>query len=166
MNTTYSKHLSEPTLEGARRDLKDVLTDFRVNETEDLARTRRDAGKWSGQEILGHLIDSALNNHQRFVRAQIDGHLQTLPDGSRALVLDGYDQNAWVQVNQYASRPWSDLVQLWAAINRQILHVMISIQASSLQTPCVIGGSDPVTLEALMIDYVGHVKHHLEQILE
>lgn len=166
MNTTYLKYLSEPTLEGAKRDLGDVLTDFLVNETEDLAQTRRGAGKWSGQEILGHLIDSALNNHQRFVRAQINAHLHTLPDGSRALVLDGYDQNAWVQVNQYASRPWSDLVRLWGALNRQILHVMLNVQPSNLQTPCVIGGGDPVTLEALMIDYVGHLKHHLEQILE
>src|SRR4030095_2595683 len=32
-------------------------------------------GKWSKKEILGHLIDSATNNHQRFVRTQMTEEL-------------------------------------------------------------------------------------------
>ncbi len=40
--------------------------------------------KWSKKEIIGHLINSATNNHQRFVRCQFE----TIPK----IV---YDQNKW-----------------------------------------------------------------------
>ena len=73
-------------------------------------------GKWSKKEIVGHLIDSAANNHGRFVRAQLQ----------EDLVFPGYDQDAWVRVQRYRDRPWSDLVALWRAYNRHIACVMES----------------------------------------
>lgn len=116
-------------------------------------------GKWSLQEILGHLIDSASNNLQRFVRAQISDHLI---EGT--LRLPGYAQDAWVQVQGYRDRPWDDLVDLWVALNRHILHVIKRIEPSRLATSCLIGDGAPVRLELVLVDYVGHVKHHLAQI--
>ena len=164
MNTPYSKRLSEPTLEGATSEFAHTLETAPMDllELSDAsANEPRAPGKWSRKETLGHLMDSALNNHQRFVRAQVPAHLE-----NGVLRLPGYAQDDWVRVGAYRTRPWTDLVQLWSLLNRQVLHVIKHAEPSSLQTPCVIGGGDPITLEAVMIDYVGHLKHHLKQILE
>lgn len=164
LETPYSKYLSNPTLEGAIFELDDVLktrTYELLNLEQDKAEPDRASDRWSRQEILGHLIDSALNNHQRFVRAQIPAHLS-----HGALVIDGYAQNDWVRVGAYNTRDLKALASLWSGLNTQILHVMRTVNPLSLQTNIVIGGGAPVTLEAVMVDYVGHVKHHLSQILE
>jgi DinB family protein len=116
----------------------------------------RGAGKWVKKEILGHLIDSALNNQERFVRAQMTDRL----------VWPGYEQDRWIAVQKYRERPWAELTQLWEQLNRHIGHVMASVPASRLNTPCVIGNDDPVTLDWLMNDYVRHLRHHLDQILD
>jgi len=113
------------------------------------------AGKWVKKEILGHLIDSASNNEQRFVRAQM----------TERLIWPGYDQDQWVAVEKHRERPWTELVQLWEQLNRHIVHVMANVPPDRLSTKCVIGDGDPVTLEWLMSDYVRHLRHHLHQIL-
>jgi DinB superfamily len=116
----------------------------------------RGAGKWVKKEILGHLIDSALNNQERFVRAQMTDRL----------VWPGYEQDRWVAAQKYKERSWTELVQLWEQLNRHIVHVMGTVPASGLNTQCVIGNDDPVTLNWLMNDYVRHLHHHLSQILD
>jgi hypothetical protein len=129
------------------------------------AEARPAAGKWSPKEIIGHLIDSASNNHGRFVRAQLQDDL----------VFGGYEQAAWVSIQCYQEREWADLVRLWQAFNHHIAHVMETAQAEGLtryrtqhnldelawQPP---GHGQPATLEWFMRDYVGHLKHHLRQI--
>ena len=115
----------------------------------------RGAGKWVKKEILGHLIDSALNNQQRFVRAQMTDRL----------AWPGYEQDRWVSLQKYKERPWTELVQLWEQLNRHIVHVMANVPDGRLNTKCVIGDDDPVTLNWLMNDYVRHLRHHLDQIL-
>jgi hypothetical protein len=42
---------------------------------EEKASAPRAPGKWSAKQVMGHLIDSAFNNHQRFVRAQLSSSL-------------------------------------------------------------------------------------------
>ena len=113
-------------------------------------------GKWSKKQILGHLIDSAANNHQRFVRVQ-------LTDG---LSLLGYAQNDWVDVQQYQSAAWSDLLVLWNSYNQHLLHVMAHIPEAKLAHTVRVGDSEPVTLKFLVEDYVQHLQHHLRQILD
>ena len=120
------------------------------------AAAPRGDGKWVRKEILGHLIDSAANNQQRFVRAPF----------SDPFVWPGYDQNAWVSAHAYRERPWTELVDLWAASNEQVAAAMRSVPADRLGTSCVIGSDPAVTLEWLMGDYVRHMRHHLAQILE
>jgi hypothetical protein len=111
-------------------------------------------GHWSRKQILGHLIDSAANNHQRFVRGQLD----------RELTTPGYAQAQWVETERFNDREWSDLVQFWLAYNRHLLHVMSHAAPDRLGTLVRVGNDDPVTLEFVMIDYVRHMKHHLEQL--
>jgi len=109
---------------------------------------------WSVKEILGHLIDSASNNHQRFVRAQLSAEL-TIPD---------YEQNRWVSSQDYQSRPWGELIDLWVHYNHHLAHVIRRIPDAAAGVPCRLGKNEPITLTALVQHYLGHVRHHLEQI--
>ena len=121
---------------------------------------------WSSKQIIGHLIDSAANNHARFVVGQLKDDL----------VFAGYDQDGWVRTNHYQERAWSDLVQLWRSYNLHLHHLMTHADQAKLSTPCTlhtlqeiafktVPKAEPVTLEYLMKDYVDHLKHHLAQIL-
>jgi hypothetical protein len=116
----------------------------------------RPGGSWSAKEILGHLIDSAANNHQRFVRAQLQPELE----------FPSYEQDRWVAVQGHAERPFAELLSLWDALNRHVAHVVARIPAAKVETPCRIGDGPAVTLEFVARDYVRHLRHHLEQILE
>ncbi len=109
---------------------------------------------WSVKEILGHLIDSASNNHQRFVRAQLASEF-TFPD---------YEQNRWVASQDYQTRPWSELVDLWLLYNHHLAHVIGRIPKAAANVPCRLGTNEPITLTALVQHYLDHVRHHLEQI--
>ena len=121
--------------------------------SEDTAGRKPAPGKWSKKEILGHLIDSAANNHQRFVRLQLDGEVS----------LPGYEQDAWVRVGRYQQAPWAEIVALWAAYNRHLATIVETLDPAALGHVWHAAGGD-VTLEFLVGDYVEHMKHHLRQI--
>jgi DinB family protein len=113
-------------------------------------------GKWAPKEVLGHLIDSAANNHQRFVRAQ----------QGDALVIAGYDQNHWVKSQGYIDADWPHLVALWTQLNLHLADVIARIPSGKYAVPCTIGDDAPVTLEFVIVDYLAHMKHHMAQIRE
>ena len=121
---------------------------------ESLSRERVLAGGWSRKQLVGHLIDSASNNHQRFVRASLQ----------ESLTLPGYDQDGNVRVQAFQQAAWPQLLTLWSSYNRFLAHVIAHLPESKLQTPCHIGDDGPVTLEFLATDYVAHLKHHLQQM--
>jgi hypothetical protein len=118
------------------------------------AARRRDPASWSPKEVLGHLIDSASNNLQRFVRAQ-----QTDP-----LVMPGYEQNHWVSSQGYQEADWAHLVTLWMHLNLHLADVISHIRPDKYQVSCLIGDSQALTLEALVLDYLRHLQHHIAQI--
>ena len=115
----------------------------------------RAPGAWTPRESLGHLVDSAVNNHQRFVRAQVDP----------SLAFPGYEQEGWVAVQGYRERPFSEIVHLWHALNVHLCHVIRRLPAEAASLRCTIGGDAPVTLEFVARDYVRHLRHHLGQVL-
>ncbi len=112
--------------------------------------------KWSKQEILGHLIDSAANNHQRYVRA-VYGVADQFPI---------YDQNEWVRIQRYNEIPWPALIELWAAYNKHLCHVIECIPTDAESAPCNIGKDEPVSLDFIVTDYLRHLRHHLNKILD
>ena len=111
-------------------------------------------GGWSRKQVLGHLIDSASNNHQRFVRA-------VLADG---LEFPAYDTPGSVRVQALDSAAWPMLVDLWASYNRYLAHVIRHLPDAKLEVVCRIGSNAPVSLRYLAEDYVAHLVHHLDQI--
>lgn len=113
------------------------------------------AGKWNNKEILGHLIDSANINLQRFVRA-------TYGDGFKLI----YHQDEWVAAQHYSKASSKDLIQLWRHLNYQIARVLRHYPADRRHVLCDTGRHAPSlrTVEFLAVDYIEHLLHHLRQI--
>jgi hypothetical protein len=132
----------------------------------DRSAIRPSPQKWSPKEIIGHLVDSASNNHQRFVRAQLQDDL----------IFPGYAQEEWVRIGAYSDAPWEDLVMLWRTFNLQLARVMERTPRAerdrpreqhnfpTLGVPLPLGESP--RLEHMMGDYVVHLRHHLSQIFK
>ncbi|HVX65854.1 MAG TPA: DinB family protein [Bryobacteraceae bacterium] len=124
--------------------------------TDEEAAAKPAVNGWSKKEELGHLIDSATNNHVRFVRASLE-------PGFRG---EGYAQERWVELHGYAAMPWVEIVELWRRYNGLLVELVRRIPEDRLERPCTIGDSAPVTLRFLIEDYVGHMQHHLDHILK
>jgi hypothetical protein len=122
---------------------------------EKTAEVRSGPDKWSKKEILGHLIDSAANNHQRFVRLQITGRID----------LPGYQQEDWGRLNGYQQRPWAEIIDLWRQYNTHLAEIIRNVDTKSLRNVWHMPDGKDVDLEFIMRDYVVHLRHHLEQIV-
>jgi hypothetical protein len=143
-----------------------VSATARLREIPEVVSRKKDApDDWAPIEILGHLIDSAANNHQRFVRAQFTADL----------VFPGYEQNQWVGSQKYLEESWAGVIQLWSAYNLHLLHATSVIPQDVLTKPRsphtldqiafnLVEKHEPATLEYLIRDYVDHLRHHLDQI--
>jgi len=132
---------------------------------DDARASRRPApGKWSVKEVIGHLVDSASNNHQRFVRALF----------TQDLVFPGYEQDAWVSSQRYADAPWNEVAGLFFAFNLHLARVIAAMPPEERTRPRArhnlhqiaskpVPETEPATLEYFMADYVDHLEHHLRQ---
>lgn len=118
------------------------------------AASRPQPGAWSKKEELGHLVDSAINNYARIIRVQREN----------APALPGYQQDAWVERQGYQDRDWRKLIALWSALNEHMLAAAARIPSAALARTCTIAGSQPMTLEFVIEDYVDHMVHHLQHI--
>ena len=156
---TYAQFLAgfRETIVGATARLNGI--------TPEESRRKSAADDWAPIEVLGHLVDSATNNHQRFVRAQFTDDL----------VFPGYDQDGWVSAQKYHDESWPDLIQLWSSYNLHLLHLVSVIPPDVLSKQRekhsldqiafeLVPQDQPATLEYLIRDYVDHLRHHLDQI--
>lgn len=161
ITTHYSHYLTDATLAVARSTIAEKITNLAPLRAISEADASKPAtvGKWSRKQLLGHLVDSAHNNTQRFVRAQIPAHLS-----HGVLRLQGYEQDSWVRVAAYQLRPWAEIVDLWVALNRHIAHLIDHFDAASMGTLCAVGDDEPVPIEHIIVDYAGHLLHHYKQI--
>jgi hypothetical protein len=107
---------------------------------------------WTLTEIVGHLIDSASNNHQRFVRLQ-EGNLEYFPV---------YHQQEWIQIQEYNSYDWQEIIRLWLSYNLLLLHIIGNADPSAMRNVWKTNDGDK-DLEFLMNDYFRHMKWHIEQ---
>ena len=114
------------------------------------------ADEWSIKEIIGHLVDSASNNHQRWVRLQVDDVL-SFPDYQR-------HNEKWVRIQRYNDRAWESLLQLWRLFNLHLAAMVKDVDKKCLRNIWLIDEDTTVTLQDLMVDYLRHLLLHLEQI--
>ncbi|WP_321473830.1 DinB family protein [uncultured Paludibaculum sp.] len=111
-------------------------------------------GGWLRKQELGHLLDSAQNNHQRIAIAAIEGRYE----GPK------YAQNAWVDLHGYADMSWAHLLRRWEERNWMLGRLIGRIPADHLEAPVILGGSPPMSLEAWVDDYIQHLQHHVATI--
>ena len=111
--------------------------------------------KWSKIEILGHLIDSGINNLQRFTEIQYSG---------KPYVIRNYRQDDLVQVNDYQHADVHELLALWKALNRRIGIIMAAQTGGTLSYEIRFADQSASDLRFLMTDYVEHMEHHILQI--
>lgn len=116
-------------------------------------------GVWSPKQVLGHLVDSAANNHARWARMAAE-------DG---LTFPIWDQDAWNAVQDWQGEAWADIVSLWAAYNRHLVRFQTLLPEPALDHRARIGtlnGGQPLTLAELLAHYARHLHMHLDQIRE
>jgi hypothetical protein len=122
--------------------------------TVELADTPWRVGGWTRKQIVGHMLDSAANNRQRFVRASIHGSF-TGPD---------YAQAEWVAAHGYGDLPWATLLHWWD-VEHEILSAAVDhVPEERLDAICIIGENAPVTLRFVIEDYFRHQRWHLKQL--
>lgn len=110
-------------------------------------------GKWSKKEILGHLIDSAVNNTARLIKGQIE-----------PLKIEEYRQDEWVESQNYQSYDEDELIRTWSYLNQHLLNAVRNIKGNTWEKECQLSDGRNVTLRWLYYDYLAHMKHHLRQI--
>lgn len=123
--------------------------------TDEIAAIPRGPGKWSPKEELGHLVDSAANNHMRFVRCALEPEFRG----------HGYAQEAWVQLHGYQRMPWSTIVDFWFQYNSLLAVLVENIPDDRLERLCFIGEHPAVTLKFLIEDYIVHMRYHIDLLL-
>lgn len=144
----------ENTIARLQKHLQEVPQAFRAIPADQTTKSPAPE-KWSPQEILGHLCDSAINNLGRFIRAQTEQPFHIVP----------YKQNEWVSLQAYQKRPAVEILHLWIGLNQSVLHVMQAMPPDKGKHLCEMPDGTIFTLEWLMTDYVDHLEHHLRQML-
>ncbi len=137
-----------------RADLDDVHREL-VSLPARLADVPWREGGWTRKQIVGHLLDSAANNRQRFVRAATQGKFKG----------PNYEQDGWVAAHGYSGQPWATLLAWWETEHEILMAVVDHIPEDRLEASCVVGGQAPVTLRFLIEDYVTHQQWHLKQLM-
>jgi hypothetical protein len=138
------------------RGIVDEASKWLRDLNEDVVAKRPGEGEWSAKEILGHLVDSAVNNHQRFVRLQITKDLH-FPDYSQ-------DNDRWVAIQDYNRVDWKALIQLWRHVNIHLARIIAVVDRRCIDNAWRFDRQTRYTLGELMIDYPVHMKGHLKQI--
>ncbi|MEP5339952.1 MAG: DinB family protein [Algibacter sp.] len=112
--------------------------------------------KWSKKEILGHLIDSAINNLQRFTKIQFS---------KKPFLIIPYDQNELVKSNDYQHAETDKILNLWLSLNYQISHIIKNQTEETLSFKILLKDERESDLRFLITNYVDHLEYHLNQIL-
>jgi hypothetical protein len=144
-----------------------LAADLLLQMSDELVSKKTSPDKWSKKEMLGHLIDSASNNHKRFVLAQYKDDL----------IFEGYEQDKWVEAQKYNKSDWILLVNLWQNFNNHIVHVMKNTTFEVLTRKHskhnlhkiaweAVPENEETSLEYFYKDYINHLKHHLNQIFK
>ena len=162
MAVTYSKSAPLEQLDPAELSVRlTAIIAEAVSWLEDISDRRAGTavfeGKWCAKEVIGHLIDSAVNNLQRIVLLEI------APDAAPYVYSQPYEQDDWVRAQRYADKNWTQTLTLWIVLNEHVAWTMRSINRRHLGRLCIFP-EDHMTFGFLLDDYIEHVKHHLDAL--
>ena len=122
--------------------------------SEDAASAKSTEEQWSIKELIGHLLDSASNNHQRVVRLQIFDEIE----------FPYYQQDGFVSVNHYQTQSWGELLDFWKSYNIHLIHLVENLNPEKLNNIWHTPDGKQLTLGFIVEDYLRHLQHHLGQI--
>ena len=141
-------------IQSVRENLQKLVDEFPIKVLQFSMKEinfKPDPKKWSKKEILGHLCDSCVNNLMRIIRVQYE---------DKPFII--YDQDEWVEKQNYQERDFNEVLDLWIMLHRQFIHAIKSIPENKLDS--IINVGEKVTAEFIITDYLGHQNHHLKQI--
>ncbi len=110
------------------------------------------------KQILGHLIDSAANNHQRMIRLQYNKKLD-FPDYQQ-------DNDLWIALQDYQNADWNAIIQLWKYYNLHMIQVIKSVDKTTLDNSWQSFEDNSITLRQMIDGYLGHIDLHFNEIHE
>ena len=135
-------------------DYKEKINNFYelMDSNKNIADIRISDDKWTLKEMVGHLIDSASNNHQRFIRLQIEKEIK-FPE---------YDHEQWKDLSKIYEFEFIELINLWKSYNHFLLHLIKNIDAKDYNNKWIIEDKE-ITLKFIIEDYFGqHMDWHIE----
>ncbi len=144
------------------QELKSITLDFysRYSGLDDqIASVNLSADKWSLKQIIGHLIDSASNNHQRFVRLQLADDVK----------FADYDKDQWLHVEKHNLVLFTDLFTLFLYLNRLLAHLIENMDPKVLAHKWIVNWDENtkfMTLESLIDHYIEHLMYHVRHFEE
>ena len=124
----------------------------------DTITKRRNKQNRTIKQIMGHLIDSAANNHQRMIRLQYNDKLD-FPDYQQ-------DNDLWIALQDYQNADWNITIQLWKYYNLHMIQVIKSVDHTKLENSWRNFEGITVTLRQMIDGYLGHIELHLGEIQE
>ncbi|MGD0174548.1 MAG: DinB family protein [Anaerolineales bacterium] len=125
--------------------------------TEEVTIRKPSESGWTIKEIVGHLIDSAANNHQRITRLQLVAELQFPP----------YENEKWLAAEKWNFLGWFEILGLFQSYNLFLVHLIRNVDPGNLNHRWFGRdrfGERIYTLEEIIVDYRTHLQEHLDQI--
>lgn len=144
------------------KELLELIEDFKsefISIGENFASIKLSEDKWTLKEIIGHLVDSASNNHQRILRMKMTDHLN-FPD---------YKNTQWLELQQHNRMKFADLLGLFYFYNKLLANIIENISEEELVHRWEVQWDpkeDFIILEALVKHYVVHMRGHFTHMKE
>ncbi len=139
-------------------ELLRVIKDYISKSSDSELSLKTNPEKWSKKEIIGHLIDSGINNTKRFTATLIE---------KEPYRIHPMKQVELVKINDYQNSEIEELLALLVSINNRIKKLMLLQNKQTLATKIELYTKGNMSdLKYLMEDYVEHFEQHANQIIK
>lgn len=144
-----------------RNEIAELVTEWEMKLLELPEKTlsnNRNSQNRTIKQILGHLVDSAVNNHHRIVRLQYTSNL-VFPDYRQ-------DNDTWIKIQDYQNEDWEFLVSFWKSYNMHMIHIIKNVNSDCLKNTWKDFEGTVETLESIITGCLSHLNLHINEIKE